>query len=52
MRTIEVVAAVIKQGNQYFCAQRKDQGELAKNGSFQAGKSNLVKPMKKHFQEK
>lgn len=41
MKTIEVVAAVIKQGNQYFCAQRKDQGELAKKWEFPGGKIEL-----------
>lgn len=35
---IEVVAAVIKKDNKYFCAQRKDQGELAKKWEFPGGK--------------
>jgi 8-oxo-dGTP diphosphatase len=35
---IEVVAAVIKEKGKYFCAQRKDQGELAKKWEFPGGK--------------
>lgn len=35
---IEVVAAVIKQGDKYFCAQRQDKGELAKKWEFPGGK--------------
>ncbi|VEU79906.1 (deoxy)nucleoside triphosphate pyrophosphohydrolase [Haploplasma axanthum] len=35
---IEVVAAVIKKDNKYFCAQRKDSGELAKKWEFPGGK--------------
>jgi 8-oxo-dGTP diphosphatase len=35
---IEVVAAVIKENGKYFCAQRKDQGELAKKWEFPGGK--------------
>lgn len=37
-KTIEVVAAVIKDDNRYFCAQRKDEGELAKKWEFPGGK--------------
>ena len=35
---IEVVAAVIKKGDKYFCAQRKDAGELARKWEFPGGK--------------
>lgn len=38
MKKIEVVAAVIKKGDKYFCAQRKDYGELAKKWEFPGGK--------------
>lgn len=38
MKKIEVVAAVIKKGDKYFCAQRKDFGELAKKWEFPGGK--------------
>lgn len=41
MKRIEVCAAVIKKGNTYFCAQRKDQGELAKKWEFPGGKIEL-----------
>lgn len=37
-KTIEVVAAIISDGNKVFCAQRKDQGELAKKWEFPGGK--------------
>lgn len=37
-RTIEVVAAVIKENHKYFCAQRKNEGELAKKWEFPGGK--------------
>lgn len=37
-KRIEVVAAVIKKDNTYFCAQRKDQGELARKWEFPGGK--------------
>ena len=37
-KQIEVVAAVIKKGNKYFAAQRKDQGELARKWEFPGGK--------------
>lgn len=37
-KTIEVVAAIIKKNNKYFCAQRKDSGELAKKWEFPGGK--------------
>ena len=40
-KEVEVVAAVIKKGNKYFCAQRKDQGELAKKWEFPGGKIEL-----------
>lgn len=36
--TIEVVAAVIKNENKYFCAKRNDYGELAKKWEFPGGK--------------
>lgn len=35
---IEVVAAIIEQNGKYFCAQRKDQGELAMKWEFPGGK--------------
>ncbi|MDD3122476.1 MAG: (deoxy)nucleoside triphosphate pyrophosphohydrolase [Candidatus Izemoplasmatales bacterium] len=38
---IEVVAAVIERNGTYFCAQRKDQGELAKKWEFPGGKVEL-----------
>lgn len=38
MKKIEVVAAIIKKGNKYYCAQRKDEGELAKKWEFPGGK--------------
>ena len=37
-KTIEVVAAVIKNNNTYFCAQRHDHGELANKWEFPGGK--------------
>lgn len=37
-KQIEVVAAVFSKGNKYFCAQRKDKGELAKKWEFPGGK--------------
>ncbi|MCD4826393.1 MAG: (deoxy)nucleoside triphosphate pyrophosphohydrolase [Acholeplasmataceae bacterium] len=44
-KTIEVVAAVIKDGNRYFCAQRKDEGELAKKWEFPGGKIEVGETM-------
>lgn len=38
---IEVVAAVIKKDNKFFCAQRKDSGELAKKWEFPGGKVEI-----------
>jgi|SRR5690554_3704907 len=38
---IEVVAAVIKHDGKFFCAQRKDSGELAKKWEFPGGKVEL-----------
>lgn len=38
MKTIEVVAAVLKKDNLFFCAQRKDEGALAKKWEFPGGK--------------
>jgi len=35
---IEVVAAVFKKNNKYFCAKRKNEGELAKKWEFPGGK--------------
>lgn len=35
---IEVVAAIIKNGDKIFCAQRADKGELAKKWEFPGGK--------------
>ena len=40
-KQIEVVAAVIKKGNTYFSAQRKDHGELARKWEFPGGKVEL-----------
>ncbi|BCR35714.1 (deoxy)nucleoside triphosphate pyrophosphohydrolase [Mariniplasma anaerobium] len=37
-KSIEVVAAIIKKDNTYFCAQRSDHGELAKKWEFPGGK--------------
>jgi len=37
-KNIEVVAAIFKKNDRYFCAQRKDQGELAKKWEFPGGK--------------
>ncbi len=37
-KRIEVVAAVFKKDNKFFCAQRKDKGELAKKWEFPGGK--------------
>ncbi len=37
-KRIEVVAAVIKDGDKYFCAKRKNEGELAKKWEFPGGK--------------
>jgi 8-oxo-dGTP diphosphatase len=37
-KKIEVVAAIIKKDNTYFCAQRSDHGELAKKWEFPGGK--------------
>jgi len=37
-KSINVVAAVIKKENLYFCAQRPDRGELAKKWEFPGGK--------------
>ena len=38
MKKIEVVAAVMKNGDKIFCAQRKDAGPLAKKWEFPGGK--------------
>ncbi|MCF7932549.1 MAG: NUDIX domain-containing protein, partial [Acholeplasmataceae bacterium] len=38
LKTIEVVAAVIQNDETYYCAQRKDEGELAKKWEFPGGK--------------
>lgn len=38
---IEVVAAVIKKDDLYFCAQRNDKGELAHKWEFPGGKVEL-----------
>lgn len=40
-KMIEVVAAVFRDGDTYFCAQRKDKGELAKKWEFPGGKIEL-----------
>lgn len=40
-KMIEVVAAVFRDGDKYFCAQRKDKGELAKKWEFPGGKIEL-----------
>ena len=40
-KTIEVVAAIIKDDLKYFCAQRKDYGELAKKWEFPGGKIEI-----------
>ena len=37
-KNIEVVAAIFRKQDKYFCAQRKDQGELAKKWEFPGGK--------------
>lgn len=37
-KRIEVVAAVFRKGNNYFCAQRKNSGELALKWEFPGGK--------------
>jgi 8-oxo-dGTP diphosphatase len=37
-KQIEVVTAIIKNKNRYYCAQRKDDGELAKKWEFPGGK--------------
>lgn len=41
MKTIEVVAAIIKKDEKYFCAQRKDEGELARKWEFPGGKIEI-----------
>ncbi len=38
MKKVEVVAAVLKHNNKFFCAQRKDAGTLAKKWEFPGGK--------------
>lgn len=38
MKTIEVVAAVLKKDDLFFCAQRKNEGPLAKKWEFPGGK--------------
>lgn len=38
MKNIEVVAAILKYKNKYFCAQRKASGPLAKKWEFPGGK--------------
>jgi 8-oxo-dGTP diphosphatase len=37
-KTIEVVAALIQNGDRFYCAKRKDEGELAKKWEFPGGK--------------
>lgn len=44
-KRIEVVAAVFRNGDRYFCAQRKDKGELAKKWEFPGGK---IEPNETH----
>ena len=38
MKKVEVVAAVLKNDNKIFCAQRKDEGPLARKWEFPGGK--------------
>lgn len=38
MKAVEVVAAVLKNEDYVFCAQRKDEGPLAKKWEFPGGK--------------
>lgn len=38
LKNITVVAAVFMQNNQYFCARRKNEGELALKWEFPGGK--------------
>lgn len=52
---IEVVAAVIKKDNKYFCAQRNNKGELAKKWEFPGGKvekgETLEESLKRELKE-
>lgn len=56
-KTIEVVAAVIYDGDKVFCAQRKDEGELAGKWEFPGGKvepnetkeETIVREIKEEF---
>lgn len=43
---IEVVAAVIIKDDKYFCAQRKDEGELARKWEFPGGKVEIGETLK------
>ncbi|XMB86831.1 (deoxy)nucleoside triphosphate pyrophosphohydrolase [Mycoplasmatota bacterium WC44] len=45
MKTVEVVAAVIKKDNLIFCAKRSDQGEVALKWEFPGGK---IEPLETH----
>jgi len=40
-KQINVVAAIIQDGDKYLCAQRKDHGELAKKWEFPGGKIEI-----------
>mgnify|MGYP001026884927 CR=1 FL=1 len=40
-KQIEVVAAIIKKDDKFFCAQRADKGELSKKWEFPGGKIEL-----------
>jgi 8-oxo-dGTP diphosphatase len=40
-KQINVVAAIIQDGDRYLCAQRKDHGELAKKWEFPGGKIEI-----------
>lgn len=52
---IEVVAAVIKKEDKYFCAQRSNNGELAKKWEFPGGKvetgETLEESLKRELRE-
>ena len=41
MKKIEVAAAVIRNNDKIFCAQRKDEGPLAKKWEFPGGKLEI-----------
>ncbi|MEG1009509.1 MAG: 8-oxo-dGTP diphosphatase MutT [Clostridia bacterium] len=41
MKKIEVSAAVIRNNNKIFCAQRKDEGAMAKKWEFPGGKLEI-----------